>query len=94
MHFITDGYEKKFSDICNGKIVKTSKILYYSFDIALLDCNINNTEKTYNLLDLDDENIFDLILDDKIYSNIIICLNNKCNTIKKYVLYQLLYYNR
>jgi hypothetical protein len=94
MCFIKDEYEKNFLEIYNSKIIKTSKILHYSFDIGVLDNNIDKTEKTYKLLDLDNEDIFNLILEDKIYSNIIICLNNKYSTIKKYVLYQLLYYDK
>lgn len=94
MCFIKDEYKKKFLEIYNSKIIKTSKVLYYSFDIGILDNNTDKTEKTYKLLDLDNENISKLILEDKIYSNIIICLNNECSTIKKYLLYQLLYFNK
>lgn len=90
---------KCLNDTNNKTIIKSSKVLYYSFKIVLLN-NIDKNVKineTYNLLDLDNINISTLFSKNKIkemFCDRLIYSNGKNINIKNYTLYQLLYYNR
>lgn len=96
-----DEYETLINSIkkrdINFKSIKFKRKIYFDYDVVLLNNNILKNhifEDSYNLLDLDNENFFKLILNENIHEEFNAYFNNKLFEIKKYHLYQLLYYNR
>lgn len=84
--------QKSIIDIYNENIIKTTKILHYSFKIAILN-NINDTNfsEEYYLLDLENDNLAELIINDDIFSSILLYTEEKLIRTHKYILYQLFY---
>lgn len=80
----------------NSDNIEFKNKIYFNYSIVILNDNIKSDylENTYNLLDLDNNSLYELILDENIYEEFDIYINNKVKKIKKYNLYQLLYYNK
>lgn len=53
-----------------------------------------NSNMFYDVLDLEKKDLFKYIFKDNLYEDIDVYINNKIIKIKKFTLYQLLYYNQ
>lgn len=85
-------YIKYIKFINKKNKVKLYKKIYYTFSIVYLDNDIKSNF-SYNILNLENEHLFQLILKEKLDENIDLYYNNELIKIKKHTLYQLLYYN-
>lgn len=77
--------------------IKFKRKIYFSYEIVLLYKKVTSNLKfidKYILLNLEDEKFFELIIKENIYEDFKLYINNKFINIKKYVLYQILYYNK
>lgn len=93
-YYTIDEYINKIKIILSfKKPIKVYKRIYYSFNIVSLNKYLD-TEKYYNLLDLENRNLFNQILNENLYEDINIYIKNKIISIKKYTFYQIINKNK
>lgn len=83
---------KKIINIYGKENINIYIRLYYT--ICAVSLNNNKSDIFYEVLNLEKKELFESILEDNLYENIDIYVNNNIIKIKKFTLYQLLYFNK